>query len=612
MFRDQENRVLGGVASGVAAYFGVDVTVIRVLFFISIFLGGSGLILYIILWIIIPEAKTISEKVQMQGEPVTLSNIETNVKKSLNVDEENENVFVKILLFPFRLIAMLIEGLSKALGPIFIFIVDFIRVIIGLVIILVSICCLIAIIAATAALLGLISTSEIVFFDVPVELFGTSLSVFTAVILSIVLFLPFLGLTILGFSVVLKRRAVGPAFGWSLLAVFVLCIIGLLFTLTPVINDFKEDGDYKETISYTVPQNQVTLLEARDNGSDTFTEVRLILRGHDETDIKLVKNFYAKGRTREVAEENAQLVMHGVKQKDSVLIFDTHYKFTDESKFRFQGVDMELYIPYDREFVMEEEMDEILEGNVIPYDAPRNSTWKITRSAGLICLDCEDEDEIEEFSDEASTKEFNIQGFSAIELGSIFKATIRQSDEFRVVVSGRQEDIDDIEIDKDADKLSIYFEDGLLKNWKHSSLRREVELLITMPSLNDLEMHGAAEAYIINFEENEMKIELDGAAQVDLESDIEDLIVDLDGASSLKIFGQGRYMNAELSDGATLEAFDFELENAVINTKGASKARVNVSSELEVDAEGLSQVRYEGNPDFKQINTDGLATVKRK
>ena len=80
MYRDSEQKVLGGVASGLAAYFGADITVIRLLFVLSIFLGGSGLIIYIILWIITPEAKSITERMQMQGEPVTLSNIEHSVK----------------------------------------------------------------------------------------------------------------------------------------------------------------------------------------------------------------------------------------------------------------------------------------------------------------------------------------------------------------------------------------------------------------------------------------------------------------------------------------------------------------------------------------------------
>ncbi|NJN41913.1 MAG: PspC domain-containing protein [Flammeovirgaceae bacterium] len=81
MYRDQENKVVGGVASGVAAFFGADITLIRVLFVILTFVGGLGFITYLILWIALPEAKTITEKMRMQGEPVTLSNIESTVKK---------------------------------------------------------------------------------------------------------------------------------------------------------------------------------------------------------------------------------------------------------------------------------------------------------------------------------------------------------------------------------------------------------------------------------------------------------------------------------------------------------------------------------------------------
>src|SRR6185369_7146229 len=100
-----------------------------------IFAGGLGVILYIILWIALPEAKTITEKMQMQGEPVTLSNIESSVKKGLNEKEAaEESVLAKIILFPFRVLAAVINGLSNALGPLFKMLIDIMRVAIGLVI----------------------------------------------------------------------------------------------------------------------------------------------------------------------------------------------------------------------------------------------------------------------------------------------------------------------------------------------------------------------------------------------------------------------------------------------------------------------------------------------
>ncbi|MEQ8423308.1 MAG: PspC domain-containing protein, partial [Cyclobacteriaceae bacterium] len=129
MFRDPEKKVIGGVASGVGIFFGIDVTLVRVLFVVFTIAGGLGFLVYLILWIALPEAKTITEKMQMQGEPVTLSNIETTVKKSLNEkDEEEESLLAKIILFPFRLIAMIINGVVKILGPLFAMSIDILRV----------------------------------------------------------------------------------------------------------------------------------------------------------------------------------------------------------------------------------------------------------------------------------------------------------------------------------------------------------------------------------------------------------------------------------------------------------------------------------------------------
>ncbi|MDH5476685.1 MAG: PspC domain-containing protein, partial [Cyclobacteriaceae bacterium] len=156
MYRNPEDKVFGGVASGMAAYFGVEAIVIRIAFVLLTFLGGAGLLAYIILWIIVPEAKSITEKVQMEGDPITLSNIESNIKKGLNVSEDDdENVFIKIILFPFRLIGMILSGLGNALGPIFIFLVEVLRIIFGLVIVLTSLSLLLSFVIAVGVLLGI-------------------------------------------------------------------------------------------------------------------------------------------------------------------------------------------------------------------------------------------------------------------------------------------------------------------------------------------------------------------------------------------------------------------------------------------------------------------------
>lgn len=86
-YRDPDRKVVGGVAAGVASYFGVDLGVVRFLWVLSILLFGTGFLIYIVLWVIAPNANTLTEKMEMQGEPITLSNIESNIKQSLNLEE---------------------------------------------------------------------------------------------------------------------------------------------------------------------------------------------------------------------------------------------------------------------------------------------------------------------------------------------------------------------------------------------------------------------------------------------------------------------------------------------------------------------------------------------
>ncbi|MBR5567232.1 MAG: PspC domain-containing protein [Bacteroidales bacterium] len=80
MYRDIDERILGGVCSGLAAYFGCDKALIRILFCVALclsFLGGSFFIfsclLYLALWIAMPAARTVEQKCEMKGKPINLS-----------------------------------------------------------------------------------------------------------------------------------------------------------------------------------------------------------------------------------------------------------------------------------------------------------------------------------------------------------------------------------------------------------------------------------------------------------------------------------------------------------------------------------------------------------
>jgi phage shock protein PspC (stress-responsive transcriptional regulator) len=75
LYRDPDNRIIEGVCSGVSYYVNIDMVLIRVIFAISLFLGGLGFWAYIIFWIIAPQAMTASQKCEMRGLPVTAENL---------------------------------------------------------------------------------------------------------------------------------------------------------------------------------------------------------------------------------------------------------------------------------------------------------------------------------------------------------------------------------------------------------------------------------------------------------------------------------------------------------------------------------------------------------
>ena len=94
LFRDVDNKYISGVSSGLGHYIGVDAIWIRLLWVLLIVAGfGSPIVVYILLWILVPPALTTSDKLKMTGEPVNISNIERKFKEGFdNVADRVKNV----------------------------------------------------------------------------------------------------------------------------------------------------------------------------------------------------------------------------------------------------------------------------------------------------------------------------------------------------------------------------------------------------------------------------------------------------------------------------------------------------------------------------------------
>ena len=89
MYRDPDHRLIGGVCAGMGAYWDIDPLIIRIIFIALVLAGGIGGLVYLILYIVLPEAKTTAQKIEMKGHPVNIHNIKESVKKEFDTVRKN-------------------------------------------------------------------------------------------------------------------------------------------------------------------------------------------------------------------------------------------------------------------------------------------------------------------------------------------------------------------------------------------------------------------------------------------------------------------------------------------------------------------------------------------
>jgi len=155
LYRNPDDVIIAGVCSGLAAYFGIDPIIIRVLFIVTIFFGGTGIIAYLILWVVMPEAKTSAQKLEMQGDPVTLKKIEENIREKLKTDSQIETKAKKVINVPIKILGVFVNFL-KSFGRYFLI---FLCSLIGLTIVVGMITSIFALTFAVAVLLFNIDSS---------------------------------------------------------------------------------------------------------------------------------------------------------------------------------------------------------------------------------------------------------------------------------------------------------------------------------------------------------------------------------------------------------------------------------------------------------------------
>ena len=414
LYRDVDNNVLGGVLGGLSHYIGIDVVWLRILMLILFLFYGTGGLLYIILWIVIPKAVTTAEKLEMKGEAVNISNIEKKVR------EEFENISEKVNNIDYEKYQNKVqEGAKKVGNSLSDFFLGFLNVIgkiIGIVIIM------FAIGALASLIIALITLGSTDFFQLPwmgiSEAFNYSeVPVWVLVILFfLAIGIPFLGLLILGFRILISNsKSIGKVFKYSMLGIWIVSVIALIVigirqateiafeekvSQTHLINtqpsdtlkvSFSENNRFKNSNRYTdfklvLDQNEKEVLYSNN--------VKLYLKKSKKNQPYIIVNQFAGGNSLLAAKKRAEEIRYDFLIDGNELVFDDYLLVDLKSKFRNQSVDIEVYIPENQVFSVDDTIKDYwykvyIEAGRYEHQIKANHFY-VFKDNTYKCLDCED------------------------------------------------------------------------------------------------------------------------------------------------------------------------------------------------------------------------------
>ena len=368
LFRDEENKYLGGVASGLGHYLGIDCLWIRLIWLLLFFFSsGTFFMIYILFWILVPAAKSTSDKLKMKGEPINISNIEKRVKegydkfsdnmKSVDYDKYGNQV-KRGSNRVVELIGNLLKGTLTVLAKL-----------LGVLMLIFSITTLLGL------AFGLFSAGSLEFWG-QADLIQYYQAVSVAQIpfwaLLTIVFLavgiPFIVLFIVGLKLLIPNL---KSMGWTpkilIFALWIASILALIFfgakhaTFSSVTGQFQREIPLpiSKNDSLTLTMNQSLLSGRSSERDDDFkikmdadknpiivtNNVRLIVRSTQKEEGFIKVDSYADGATLDEAQDKAMQINYQIQYTDGVLELDPFLTTDLAHKYRDQHVEVIVYLP---------------------------------------------------------------------------------------------------------------------------------------------------------------------------------------------------------------------------------------------------------------------------
>ncbi len=406
LFRDPDNRVIGGVSAGLANYFGLDRVWIRLIFVASIFLFGTGFWLYIVLWIIVPKASSASDKLMMKGEPVDIKNIEKEILKNQGANKVNS-----IAAHGANVFGILVKGVLKLVG-------GFVALLLFVLVVAISI-------AMVAIFFNLGNTKELnELIGITVKDASIIWSVKTGVLLTILI--PCVALLMLVIKGLFKIKLANKTWGMTLGGLFLVGILLLAYSGISFANSVKE-SNLKSNVHRIVTADTlfiegIEMPIVDEENTENVTEFAFYDKGividkdkiyfdinnfkikpgkSDSIYLKVI--FTSNGRNEKDALKHIEAIIYDFKISDNKITIPAYFAIDKTKQFSWQEVDVILTAPQGTVVVFDDAAKEIVyDGNMNEADG---ISYKVT-SNGLKCLDCISE------ADEENT-EISIDGDSS-------------------------------------------------------------------------------------------------------------------------------------------------------------------------------------------------------
>ncbi len=204
--------------------------------------------------------------------------------------------------------------------------------------------------------------------------------------------------------------------------------------------------------------------------------------------------------------------------------------------------------------------------------------------------------------------------FSKIKVSGGIDLYISQGNEEALAVSASKEKyIPGIRTEVKDGVLYVYYKEAggfsVNINWNNSYRR----VYISCKMLEGIDASGASDVYITGvLSSPSLKVEMSGASDLKGELKVDNLSLDLSGASDAKLSGTAGDAYIEVSGASDLRGFDLITENCKIRASGSSDVDITVNKELNVQANGASDVRYKGNCNTGEISSSGSSSIGKR